>query len=193
MSQATELLRKLCCVSAVCALLLMAGVATAQDGAPAKSAAEVVKPHAYVSLDPVPRGKEFQVAVVLEISSGFHMNSHKPSDSYLIATNLTPQLPAGVTMVGDITYPAGKNEKFPFSPDKPLNVYTGSVTLHMKLAAGDSTAIGTTTIPMSLRYQACNTNACLPPVKIPVTAELTVAAAGAKSKAVHPELFAASK
>jgi hypothetical protein len=41
------------------------------------SPAAVVKPRAYVSLEPVPRGKEFQIAVVADIAKGFHMNSPK--------------------------------------------------------------------------------------------------------------------
>ena len=53
------------------------------------NASSIVKPHALVSLDPVPRGKDFQVAVVVDIARGFHMNSHKPTDEYLIPTTLT--------------------------------------------------------------------------------------------------------
>src|ERR1700751_1545406 len=60
-----------------------------------RSAASVVKPAAYVSLEPVPRGKEFEIAVVAEIARGYHVNSHKPTDPYLIPTTLTAQLPAG--------------------------------------------------------------------------------------------------
>ncbi len=156
-----------------------------------QSAASVVKTNVYTSLDPVPRGKEFQVAVVVNIASGYHMNSHKPNDSYLIPTTLTPQLPAGITLV-DTIYPAGKNLTFPFSPDKPLNVYTQSVTLRVKLTAGDAAALGDTSIPVTLRYQACNNSACLPPVKVPVNAAIKVAAADAKAKPMHPEIFAAS-
>ncbi|HXW62424.1 MAG TPA: protein-disulfide reductase DsbD domain-containing protein [Candidatus Acidoferrales bacterium] len=162
----------------------------AQEATP-QSPASVVKTKVYASLDPVPRGKEFQVAVVVEIASGYHMNSHKPLDSYLIPTTLTPQLPAGLTLV-DTIYPAGKNLKFPFSPDKPLNVYTESVTLRMRLTAGESAALGQTSVPMTLRYQACNNSACLPPVKVPVTAEIKVAAAGTSTRAEHPEIFSAS-
>lgn len=156
-----------------------------------QSAASVVKTKVYASLDPVPRGKEFQVAVVVDIASGYHMNSHKPLDSYLIPTTLTPQLPAGFTLA-DTIYPPGKNLKFPFSPDKPLNVYTGSVTLRLRLTAEEGAALGNASIPITLRYQACNNSACLPPVKVPVTAQIQVAAAGASAHAVHPEIFAAS-
>jgi len=180
----------LCVLGVTCAL---GGrlAARAQETAMPQSAASVVKTNVYTSLDPVPRGKEFQVAVVVNIASGYHMNSHKPNDSYLIPTTLTPQLPAGITLV-DTIYPAGKNLTFPFSPDKPLNVYTQSVTLRVKLTAGDAAALGDTSIPVTLRYQACNNSACLPPVKVPVNAAIKVAAADAKAKPMHPEIFAAS-
>ncbi len=158
---------------------------------PPQPATSVVKPHAYVSLEPVPRGKEFQVAVVVDIARGYHMNSHKPTDPYLIPTTVTPQLPAGFEIV-DTIYPNGKLEKFPFSPDKPLDVYSGSVTLRLRLTAQANAALGSATIPMTLRYQACNDSACLPPVKVPVSATLEVANANAHARPIHPEIFAKS-
>jgi thiol:disulfide interchange protein DsbD len=179
-------------VFALSALLLIAGsrAAPAQETAAAPpKPTDIVNTKTYVSLDPVPRGKEFQAAVVVKINTGYHMNSHKPSDSYLIPTTLTPQLPDGFTMAADPAYPPGRNEKFPFSPDKPLNVYTGSVTFRMKLTADDKAALGKTSIPVTLRFQACNLSACLPPVKIPLTLDLQVVAAGKPGKAVNPEIF----
>jgi uncharacterized protein YcnI len=155
---------------------------------PPLPASSVVKPHTYVSLDPVPRGKEFQVAVVVDIARGYHMNSHKPIDPYLIPTTLTAQLPAGFQLL-DTIYPKGQLEKFPFSLDKPLDVYSGSVTLRLRLIAQAGAALGSATVPMMLRYQACNDSACLPPVKVPVSAAVTVADANAKPRALHPEIF----
>jgi thioredoxin:protein disulfide reductase len=173
-------------------LISVSRTAPAQEtsAAPPKPS-DIVSTKTYVSLDPVPRGKEFQAAVVVKINTGYHMNSHKPSDSYLIPTTVTPQLPAGFTMAGEPVYPAGKNEKFPFSPDKPLNVYTGSVTFRVKLTADEKAALGKASIPVTLRFQACNLSACLPPVKIPLTVELNVAAAGKSGKAVNTEVFGA--
>jgi len=170
-------------------LATQGSVVMAQEALP--SPAAVVKPQTYVSLEPVPRGKTFEVAVVVEIARGFHMNSHKPTDPYLIPTTLTPQAPAGFEIV-DTIYPDGKLEKFSFSPKKPLDVYTGKVTLRLKLAAHADAALGDVTIPITLRYQACNDTTCLQPVKIPVDAKIMVAAAGAKSRAAHTEIFAAA-
>lgn len=160
-----------------------------QEGLP--SPAAVVKPQTFVSLEPVPRGKSFEIAIVVEIAKGFHMNSHKPSDPYLIPTNLTPQLSSGFDLV-DTIYPEGHQEKFSFSPNKPLNVYTGKVILRLKLTARPNAPLGATTLPITLRYQACNDTTCLQPVKIPVDAKFEVAAAGAKSRAAHADVFAAA-
>jgi hypothetical protein len=181
-----------------CALLALVGVALVtisggaanapQDASALPSPSAVVKPAAYVSLDPVPRGREFQIAIVVEIARGFHMNSHKPTDQYLIPTTLTAQLPAGLQLL-DTIYPDGRLEKFSFSPTKPLDVYSGTVTFRIRVAAGTDAALGATTIPIILRYQACNDTTCLQPVKVPVDAKLEVAGTGAKSRAVHPEVF----
>lgn len=169
------------CASARNALVL------AQEALPTPAA--VVKPQTFVSIEPVPRGKSFEIAVVVEIAKGFHMNSHKPTDPYLIPTTLAPQLPAGFD-VADTIYPDGHQEKFSFSPNKPLNVYTGKVILRLKLTAQPDAALGATTIPITLRYQACNDTTCLQPVRIPVDAKLQVAAAGTKSHAAHADIFA---
>src|SRR5580700_8671693 len=161
-------------------------LASEQEALP--SPAAVVKPQTFVSLEPVSRGKSFEIAVVIEIAKGFHMNSHKPTDPYLIATTLTPQVPAGFDLVDSI-YPDGRDEKFAFSPNKPLNVYTGKVTLRLKLAAHADAPLGPAAIPLTLRYQACNDTTCLQPVKIPVDAKFEVAPASAKSQPSHPEIF----
>ena len=194
-------MRELKHVAAVGAFLLVGGVllapgnhavARGQESAPTPTnAASVVKTNTYVAAEPVARGQEFQAAVVMKIADGFHMNSHKPSDSYLIPTTITPQLPSGVKLV-EAVYPVGHNKTFPFSPDKPLNVYSGSVTLRLRLTAEASAPIGSTTIPMTLRYQACNNSACLPPVKVPVSVKLEVAAAGTKSHPVHADIFSSA-
>jgi hypothetical protein len=152
------------------------------------NASAVVKPRIFVSLDPVPRGREFKLAIVVDIASGFHMNSHKPSEDYLIATALTPKLPAGYELI-DTIYPKGQLEKFSFSPNQPLDVYSGSVTLLLRLSTKTSAELGATEIPIILRYQACNDSTCLPPVKFPLTAKFELAKEGATSHEVHPEIF----
>lgn len=178
-------------IVAACGLVLRTNAAAPQESSVIPKPSSVVKPQTYVSMDPVPRGKEFQVAVMAEIARGFHMNSNHPSDTYLIPTTLTPQLPGGFKLLGTI-YPDGHAQKFSFSPDKPLDVYSGTVTIKLRVLAQPGATVGTVAIPMTLRYQACNDSTCLPPVKLPVEAKVVVAETGAKSHATHSEIFSAN-
>ena len=148
---------------------------------------KVVKPAVYLSLEPVPRGRTFEVAVVGEIREGFHVNANKASEEYLIPTTVTPTLPAGWKLL-ETRYPEGKELKFEFS-EKPLNVYEGTFITRLKLAAPVDAPLGAVKLPLTLRYQACNDVACLPPVKLTLEAEVIVAAAGAKAVAVNQKFF----
>jgi thiol:disulfide interchange protein DsbD len=168
-------------------VMLRASRVVAQSG-PSQTAASLVKPQAFISLDAVPQGKPFEAAVVVAIQQGYHMNSHTPSEAYLIPTSITATPPAGVKLV-DTVYPPGKRIKFQFA-DEPLDVYSGSVTVKLKLAAEASAAVGATTIPVVLRYQACSETTCLPPVKVPVEVKFNVAAAGSASHPAHADIFA---
>jgi hypothetical protein len=163
-----------------------------QDGGASQAlanAASLVKPHVFVSAAPEPQGSTFEIAVVVDIASGYHMNSHKPLDEFLIPTTLTPQAPAGLKP-GEVIYPPGQSLTFSFSPNKPLSVYSGKATLRLKIRVGADATLGPQSIPMTLRYQACNDTSCLPPVKVPVIAKVEIAVAGAKSHAANPEIFA---
>jgi DsbC/DsbD-like thiol-disulfide interchange protein len=151
------------------------------------AAKDVVTPKAYASLDKIPRGRTFDVAVVAEIMPGFHVNSNKPSEEYLIPTQLLPELPSGFKVLAT-TYPPGKEMKFEFS-EKKLSVYEGTFTLRMKIQAPTAAKLGAIKLPLSLRYQACNDSTCLPPVKIPVPLEIEVADASANARPVRPDIF----
>jgi DsbC/DsbD-like thiol-disulfide interchange protein len=172
--------------AAIAAIAICAPSARAQNGA-MPNGASVVKPHAYVSLDAVPTGKTFEVAIVADIQSGYHMNSNKPSEDYLIPTTVALTPPSGFRLLST-TYPDGKLLSFTFSKDK-LSVYSGSVTVRIKLAADASAAPGDATLPFLLHFQACNDTACLPPAKIQIPVTVKIAAAGAASHATHPEIF----
>lgn len=168
--------------------LLLIGVAALPPAHPqVPSGREVVSTSAYVSADPVARGASFQLAVVLKIRNGFHVNAREKSADYLIATDLRAELPAGFKG-GDVSYPKGELRTFAFSK-KPLNVYADQVILRMTLSALESAPLGVQHIPLKLRYQACSNEICLPPVTLDVDAGVNVAATADASRPAHPELF----
>ena len=175
---------------AIAALLLLIVIALPSAHPQIPSGREVVSPSAYVSLEPVARSSNFQLAVVLKIRPGFHINARKPSAEYLIPTDLRANLPAGFKSAGEIAFPQGELKTFAFSKT-PLNVYQGKIILRLPLTAQPDAPLGAQHIPLKLHYQACNNEVCLPPVTLEVDAQVTVAATSANSRPAHPELFPA--
>ena len=171
------------------ALAVLTLNASAQDSAYAP-AASVLQPQAYVSLQPVPRGRSFEIAVVAKISPGFHINAHVPSEDYLIPTKVMADLSPGVFLV-ETTYPRGVMRAFRFSKT-PLRVYEGSFTVRMKLRTNGSAPLGPQKIGLTVGYQACNQDACLPPTKLSVTADLEIAAVDAPAHPVHTDIFSSA-
>ncbi len=151
------------------------------------SGRDVVKPEVYVSLDPAGRGSSFQIAVVMKIRPGFHVNAREKSEDYLIATDLKAALPTGFNN-GEVSYPKGKLEKFAFSKT-PLNVYQDTVILRMPVTALANAPLGEQHVQLKLRYQACSNELCLPPVTVALDATLNVAASASAAKPAHAEIF----
>jgi hypothetical protein len=170
------------------ALLSAALLFSSPAGSQTPSGKDVVAPEAYASHDPVARGMSFQVAVVLKIRNGFHVNAREVTEDYLIPTDLRAEVPAGFKL-GTVAYPKGALQTFTFSKNKKLNVYTGSVTILLPLTALASAPLGPQHIPMKLRYQACSTEICLPPVTKDIDATLNVVAASSAAKPANPEIF----
>ncbi len=166
---------------------VLGAAASLRTSAQVPNANEVVAPTAYASADPVARNVPFQLAVVLKIRPGFHINAREKSAAYLIATDLKYELPAGFT-AGEAIYPKGTLHTFAFSKDKPLNVYEDTVTLKLPVTATGDAPLGEQHIALKVRYQACSNEVCLPPVTLPVTATVNVAATG--TKGAHAEIFA---
>jgi thiol:disulfide interchange protein len=171
--------------------LLLIVVAAMPSRPQIPSGREVVSAAAYVSSDPVARGSSFQVAVVMKIRNGFHVNAREKSADYLIATDLRAEVPAGFK-AGDVSYPKGELRIFSFSK-KPLNVYEDQVILRWELSALANAPLGAQHIPLKLRYQACSHEVCLPPVTQDVDATLNVTATANASRPAHPELFPAQR
>lgn len=177
-----------------CALALFAAgasVKTPRSAAQVPSPKDVVAPTAFASYDPVSRGKEFQIAVVMKIRDGFHVNARKKSAEYLIATDLKTDGATGFK-IGDVTYPDGELRTFTFSKT-PLNVYEKTIVLKMAVTVLPDAPTGALHIPLKLKYQACNNEVCLPPVTLPVDATVNVTESTSAAHPAHAEVFQAPR
>jgi hypothetical protein len=108
-------------------------------------------------------GKPETIEMHFRINEGLHINSHEPRQKSLIRTELIEAEPAGVK-IASVDFPQGIDYAFPADPSQKLSVYDGEFVLTMHLTAqhGDHMLEG------GLRYQACDTNTCFPPRKLPV-------------------------
>jgi DsbC/DsbD-like thiol-disulfide interchange protein len=111
----------------------------------------------------VPAGKPTSVALHFRIRQGLHINSHAPTEEFLIATVLSIADASGVHLES-ATYPPGKEFTLPVDPSTKLLVYTGEFAIQAKIVAQP----GDHMVEAKLRYQACDDNACLPPKTITV-------------------------
>jgi thioredoxin:protein disulfide reductase len=147
-------------------LLLFPLISLLSASALAQSSASVVK--VSQSSVKVKKGGAAAGTITLTIDGGYHINSNRPSEKYLIPTTLKLLPLAGFT-VGGVVYPKAKLQKFTFS-EKPLSVYEGQVVLKFNVRAG--AAAGSQTLKGKLTIQACNDQQCLRPqtvdVNIPV-------------------------
>ena len=168
-------------IFALCAAFSPSGFSQVPSGR------DVVKPEVYSSLEPAARGSSFQIAVVMKIRPGFHVNAREKSEDYLIATDLKADFSSGFSS-GEVSYPKGKLEKFAFSKI-PLNVYQDTVILRLPVTALADAPLGEHHIPVKLRYQACSSELCLPPTTLTLIAIVNVAASVSAAKPAHPEIF----
>ena len=95
------------------------------------------------------------------LSSGWHVNSHKPSEDYLIPTSVTLAETPGVKF-GEPRFPEGKMEKFSFS-ETPLSVYAHDFTIEVPV---EWTGASAPALSGSVEYQACNDTQCLAPSSV---------------------------
>lgn len=112
------------------------------------------------------------VPLQVQLKNGYHANSDKPLDEYLIPMKLTWE--AGPLQPGEVVFPKPKMENYEFSPGKPLSVFTGDFTIETKAKVKGDAATGATTQTAKLRYQACTDKLCLPPKTISVSVPVEV-------------------
>jgi DsbC/DsbD-like thiol-disulfide interchange protein len=109
------------------------------------------------------------VKIPLEVKEGYHVNSNKPTEEYLIPLKLT-WTSTGALEGGEVVYPKPLLEKFEFAePDKPLSVYMGKVELVAKFKVAANAPAGPGVASGKLKYQACSNKACYPPKTVDVS------------------------
>ncbi len=128
---------------------------------PSPQSAPNIAVTAALSSDKVQRGRTVQATVVMDIPSGFHVNSNRPLGKFLIATQLKIDSPKAVR-VSAVSYPRAVLRNFKFSKNR-VSVYEGRATMRFNVTVSANFPSGTTELKVHLRYQSCNDEVCFPP------------------------------
>jgi thioredoxin:protein disulfide reductase len=153
-------------------LVLVIAITPLAVTALAQGSAKAVKVNPGESTYKIKRGGSVQIAVVIDVDDGYHINSNRPAEKYLIPTSLKFERIDGITTT-PITYPKAKLQKFDFS-QKPLSVFEGKTVLKLTARALPSMAAGAQTLKGKLTVQACNDQQCLRPQTVDVNVALQV-------------------
>jgi thiol:disulfide interchange protein DsbD len=101
------------------------------------------------------------VAVEARVLEGWHVNSHNPTEDYLIPTTVQLSPSQGLT-AGEPRYPEGRLVKFSFA-DKPLSVYQDRFTVEVPVTWSGAVP---SSVAGRIDFQACNDKQCLAPASV---------------------------
>ena len=132
-------------------------------------------------------GTTFRIAVVADVKPGWHVNSHRPNEDFLIPTAVSlPSVPG--LRFAETSYPAHREVKFAFS-EKPLAVYEGRMVFRIDGVVEAGAAPGPRTLVAAVEFQPCNDEQCLPPARVEAKLTLEVAPSGTRAAPANVALF----
>jgi thiol:disulfide interchange protein DsbD len=148
---------------------------------------QLIQVQGLTSLDKVYPGSSFELAVVVNIAPGWHINSHNPLDEFLVPSELVFDEKEGITY-GEVIYPEPILRKFGFS-ENDLSVYERKVVFGVRASLDSEFTLGATILSGRLLYQACCDQRCLPPAEISFEIPVEVVALSEPVNAINQEIF----
>jgi thiol:disulfide interchange protein DsbD len=150
----------------------------------------IVAPSLAADADRLVAGTTFRLVVVADVKAGWHVNSHRPNEDFLIPTRVSLSPVPGLRF-GEPSYPAHKEMKFAFS-EKPLAVYEGRTLFRIDGVVDAAAGSGPRTLLAAVEYQPCNDEQCLPPARALGKLTLEVAPSGTRAAPASVALFGGS-
>lgn len=117
----------------------------------------------------VKRGAQFTQKLSVSIQPGFHVNSNKPKDEFLIPLQLTWS--PGPVNAESVLYPQPEDIKV--GADS-LSVFTGKFVLETTFRASNQPLNMPASVVGRLHYQACNNQMCFRPATVEIRLPVVV-------------------
>ena len=148
---------------------------------------DLIKVKTYQSFDKVYKGSEFKLALEVNVAEGWHINSDKPYDEYLIPTSLTIVENPNFKLK-KVAYPKPHDYQFSFS-ESPLSVWEGTIYKGALIEVDSNATPGTYPLVVKLQFQACNEMSCQAPTSIKDTINIEVADNTTPVNSINEEKF----
>ncbi|MEW6193842.1 MAG: thioredoxin family protein [Bacteroidota bacterium] len=123
----------------------------------------------------ISNGSELKVNLIIKIVNGWHINSNKPNDEFLIPTTISVK--GNGVRLAKIKYPDPHEITLAFS-DQPVSVYEGEVKAELTLFIDKAAPTGKQSVEIILGYQACNDQTCMPPTDVSTVLDVEVISGG---------------
>jgi len=149
---------------------------------------EILDVKTYLSLDGVHTGETIDVAFVLDITPGWHINGPEQEDEFMIPCSLSIEEDETFEVV-EIYYPVPEKRSYKYS-EAELQVYEGKVVLGARVKVKDAIQEGKYFLEAKFSYQACNDVSCMPPEALGVEIPFQVVPDVTVTKKLNQEIFA---
>jgi uncharacterized protein YyaL (SSP411 family) len=120
-------------------------------------------------------GQELAASLTVAIKEGWHIYANPAGLAEMNPSTLELEPAEGqkVTLV-KVAYPAGKAQVGNEPGAQPVLIYEGKVELGIRLRVAPDAKAGTLSVPLVLRYQACNDRLCMAPAKLKINWAIAV-------------------
>lgn len=117
-------------------------------------------------------GGQAEFRIKLVIPAGYHINSNRPGDEYLIPTAIKFEKAREFDEVA-VSYPEGKKRRYSYT-EAPISVYEGEVELVVTAQVSKRALTGRRALKGELVYQPCSEQYCLSPERLALSLPVTV-------------------
>ncbi|MCA9014339.1 MAG: DUF255 domain-containing protein [Planctomycetaceae bacterium] len=148
---------------------------------------QLVTAKAYLSVDKLPAGKTCQVAIVLAIEEGWHINRNPASPDFLVPTTFTIKSNQNIKL-SDVKYPAG--HAFSVAGfDQPLQVYEKQAIIRGTLTIPADVGGKEEELELNVKYQACNDKTYIRPSTVSLKGKFRIANPGEPIRQINQKWF----
>ena len=155
-------------------------------GLGARPEVEKLSAKGYLSVNKIQPGSQFQIAVVVEITEGWHVNAN-PAKEGLIPIEITLPDVSHLTY-GEVVYPEGDILQLGSIGEAP--VYHDTITIGIQADLSQSAQIRSDMLDFQLQYQACNDEQCLLPEVLNFSIPLEVVGIEQPIQRINESVFA---